>query len=327
MSIYHYTRFVDIKASIAFASENDKERFIAAITNPSVTDGFSGYYTGEDFISLLSNRFKNDLDDDDPSLKYYINTSHILYDEQNASYKKPDRKLADILVKNNIDAQFSMNFYGDFDDVWNTSYDKKNGIVSTEPHRHWDVNKRFVNFNGMLVFKSSEEKRKFRSAMVNDPAFQNYKTIKDFLDNGLNAEYIKKSDDGLKYKIKSREARYVYPERILASIIQNNNIDAEFFLTVKSCSSYGMIFRGKQWHAFYNKQSGYKEETTICIHKGLRCADCCHANRHNDKYHCDYWSFVTNDEQNHNSRLITTRVYGDEFCCHACACTDNLLHN
>ena len=301
MPIYHYTRFVDIRASITFASKNDKEKFIAIITDPSVTDGFSGYYTGEDFISFLSNRFKNDLDDDDPSLKYYINASHILYDKQNTSYNKPDCKLADILIKNNIDAQFSMNFEGDFDDVWNTSYDKKDGIVSTEPHHHWDV----------------KEKRKFISAMANDPAFQNYKTIKDFLDNGLNAGHIKKSNDGLKYKIKSCEARYVYPERILASIIQNNNIDAEFFLTVKSCSSYGMTFRGKQWHAFYSKQSGYKEETTVCIHKGLRCADCCHANYRNGKYHCDYWSFVTNDEQNHNSRLIATRVYGDEFCCHA----------
>ena len=239
MPIYHYTRFVDIRASITFASKNDKEKFIAIITDPSVTDGFSGYYTGEDFISFLSNRFKNDLDDDDPSLKYYINASHILYDEQNTSYNKPDCKLANILIKNNIDAQFSMNFEGDFDDVWNTSYDKKDGIVSTEPHHHWDVNKRFVSFNGMLVFKSSKEKRKFISAMANDPAFQNYKTIKDFLDNGLNAGHIKKSNDGLKYKIKSCEARYVYPERILASIIQNNNIDAEFFLTVKSCSSYG----------------------------------------------------------------------------------------
>lgn len=67
MPIYHYTRFVDIRASITFASKNDKEKFIAIITDPSVTDGFSGYYTGEDFISFLSNRFKNDLDDDDPT--------------------------------------------------------------------------------------------------------------------------------------------------------------------------------------------------------------------------------------------------------------------
>ena len=327
MPIYHYTRFVDIRASITFASKNDKEKFIAIITDPSVTDGFSGYYTGEDFISFLSNRFKNDLDDDDPSLKYYINASHILYDKQIFYYIIPDCLFADILIYKIFVSQFSMIFEGDFDDVWNTSYDKKDGIVSTEPHHHWDVNKRFVSFNGMLVFKSSKEKRKFISAMANDPAFQNYKTIKDFLDNGLNAGHIKKSNDGLKYKIKSCEARYVYPERILASIIQNNNIDAEFFLTVKSCSSYGMTFRGKQWHAFYSKQSGYKEETTVCIHKGLRCADCCHANYRNGKYHCDYWSFVTNNEQNHNSRLIATRVYGDEFCCHACTCTDNLLHN
>ena len=93
MPIYHYTRFVDIRASITFASKNDKEKFIAIITDPSVTDGFSGYYTGEDFISFLSNRFKNDLDDDDPSLKYYINASHILYDKQNTLYNKPDCKL------------------------------------------------------------------------------------------------------------------------------------------------------------------------------------------------------------------------------------------